>query len=359
MTETVIEQVEFTTDILLNKSLCIYGGSGSGKTTIITNILDILRKEVDQIVVFCPSDPMNKSYSGTWGGESGICPKPLIHTTLTGEILEAIWTRQEMLAAVYNRANNLTIISKLFQRLNLVSINKIIQQAEIKKAESISIVKKELGEAGSARKVEEIKKKYDDFILLVYKKQITIHRNELLRMDLTPEEKHCLKYMNFNPQMVIIFDDCTEQYATLSHEGKSILSSMFYKNRWAKLTVLLVAHDDKALPSELRKNAFMTICTSAQAAITFFGRNSNSFPSEIKKQVSALARIVYAEGSHKKIAFLRTTDSLGVVEASLPEAPFVFGADIIREYCGKIASASTVTIDRSNRFIKYFDATPV
>ena len=82
-----VSPIELTADTILNKGINLYGGSGSGKSTVILHFMNILKDQVGQIIVISPSDPTNHTYSGTWGDGKGVVPLPLIHYTITDGLL--------------------------------------------------------------------------------------------------------------------------------------------------------------------------------------------------------------------------------------------------------------------------------
>lgn len=349
------DNIEITANLFLDKSTILYGQSGSGKTTIITDILWHLNKHIKQIIVFSPTDPVNRAYSGTWGGESGVVPKPLIHYSISDAIIMKLWARQEMFAAVYSRANQITVVEKLFRKLNLGNVNKVLEQAEISKSQSIKRIENAISDVGLQRKkIAELDEQFKNFYMLIYKRYISANKNLLLRMNLDADEKFALKFLDFNPRMVILFDDCSADFKKVSKEGKVILEKMFFQNRWAFLTVIIAVHDDKLLSSELRKNAYISIFTTKQAVFAYFRRDTNAFASEMIKAATIFANNAF-EVPHQKIMYLRQADKLYTLTATMrDDKPFTFGSGAIQEYCSLIQSTGSMSIDKNNEFYEYF-----
>ena len=98
-----IPEIELNTKLFLDKIAVLYGASDSGKSTVIKNILYLLKEEIHQIVVFAGNVDCIQTYLET-------VPKPLIHRKVTAEILKDIWDRQDMLHSVYARATDLKIL---------------------------------------------------------------------------------------------------------------------------------------------------------------------------------------------------------------------------------------------------------
>jgi len=350
-----LDEIEISARLFLDKSTILYGQSGSGKTTLITDILWNLNKHIKQIIAFSPTDPVNRSYSGTWGGDSGVVPKPLIHYTISESILIKLWARQEMFAAVYSRANQITVIERLFRKLNLGNVNKVLEQAEISKSQSIKRIETTISDPNMQRKkLNELEEQFKNFYVLIYKRYIVSNKDFLLRMNLDADEKFALKFLDFNPRMVIIFDDCSADFKKISKEGKVILEKMFFQNRWAFLTVIIAVHDDKLLNSELRKNAYLSIFTTKQAMHAYFKRDTNAFSAEMQKIAAAFGNRAF-EVPNQKVMYMRQTDKLYAVTATpRDDKPFTFGSNSIQEYCNMIQSTGSMSIDKNNEFYQYF-----
>lgn len=353
--EEELEELIIDYKIALDKSVILYGASGSGKSCMIIDILKHLNKYAKQIIVISPTDPTNGTYSKTWDDGTGIVPKPLIHYKLTEETLMVVWKRQEMFAAVYSRANQIDILEKLFRRLKLGGVKKILDKAEAAKAQCLIEIEDKFSDKNIQKKKKgEIEDKFTEFYTLTYKRYISANKKTLESMDLSVEEKFTLKYLSFNPRMVIVFDDCSADFKKIkSKEGKSVLEKMFFQNRWAYLTVIIAVHDDKLIDSELRKNAYLSIFTTKQSAYTYFSRGSNAFPRDMIKRVVEESKRVFT--GHQKLAFVRQRDEIFRITATdNSDHPFTFGAESIRHFCGKIASKGGVSIDRNNEFYGYF-----
>src|SRR5271156_4473392 len=89
------------------------------------------------------------------------------------------------------------------------------------------------------KKTEEIEQEYEKFFTLVYKRYISEHRSRLIKMQLNQDEAFTLRYLDFNPRMLLVFDDCTADFKRLkSPRAKSIMGKLFFQNRWAFMTVV-------------------------------------------------------------------------------------------------------------------------
>lgn len=349
----MLDKLTYDYKTFLDKTTILYGASGSGKSKFIIDILFHLNKHAKQIIVISPTDPTNRTYSGT-DDDPGVVLKPLIHYKLTEQLLLKIWARQEMFSAVYSRANQFTVLEKLFHRLDLVQVRKMLDQADAMKAEKLSDIEDQYVDTNIRKKKKsEIEEQFQEFHKLVYKKYIATGKASLERMELSVDEKYALKYLSFNPRMVLILDDCSSDFKKIkSKEGKSVLEKMFFQNRWAYLTVLIGVHDDKLLDSELRKNAFVSIFTTAQSAYTYFKRDANAFPKATLSMVTSESPEIFQ--GFQKLAYIRQHDKFYRVTATCrDDQKFHFGGISIKEYCKRIQSQG-IAIDKNNEFYTYF-----
>lgn len=353
-----LDELQINYKDFMDKTTALYGASGSGKSAIIVDILYHLRLHIGQIIVFCPTDPVNHTYSGSDSGDDGIVAKPLIHYKLTEDLIIKIWKRQEMLAAVYSRANQQTVLESLFAKLQLGNVNKILDRADAQKAEHISKIEDQYLDKGiQKKKIAELEEKHVEFRTLLYKRYIMANISTLSRMNLSTDEAFSLKYIGFNPRMVVIFDDCSADFANIkSKDARNIFEKMFFQNRWVYLTVILAVHDDKLIDAELRKNAYISIFTTRQSAYSYVERKTNCFGRDTIKAIAKISEEVFIQGQHQKLAYIRQQDKFYRVTATYrKDTPFTFGADSIRHYCDAIKS-SGLSMDRNNEFYDYFSS---
>jgi energy-coupling factor transporter ATP-binding protein EcfA2 len=351
---TEVENFIFDQNIkaFLDRTTILYGVSGSGKSKIIIDLMYLLNPFIKQIIVICPTDLSNKTYS------SGVVPVPLIHYSLNDNIIIKLWKRQEMFSSVYSRANNPNILERLFKKLQLGSVNKKLEVAESRKAQYIKEIHDQyVDKSIQDNKKKEIEDKFAELYVKAWKNEIHKHAAELANMDLDIEERFALKYRNFNPRMLVIFDDCTADFKRLkTKEAKEILEKFYFQGRWANLTMITAIHDDKKMDSSLRKNAYVSIFTTKEAATVFFGRGTMGYTKKMMQNVERVCDLVFVkEHKYQKLAYIRQEDKLYRCTAT-ERAGFTFGGHSIKMYCDMIVADGT-SIDTTNEFYDYF-ATP-
>ena len=361
-----IPELTVNPSIFIDKTIAIYGPSKTGKTVITKHIMKTVNEYIEQIIVIAPSEPSNRSYEG-------FVDPPFIHYRLyladpanpkkddgakgALRFLEALWKRQEMMAAIYMRANNIEILSQLFKKLS-----KTIKSEGIKYIENINNKRERVIESVNKQyptdigrreeKIKDVNEKFKKMLNLLYKKYLTPNYEELWkRSDLSENERYSLYYLNFNPRMLIIFDDCAAQLKPFF--SKDIFRLLFYQNRHSFITVILCCQDDTDLPTNLRKNAFLSFFTEPIVCLSNFERSSNKFPKNTRTYVSEIISEVFK--GHRKMAYIREDDKrqhFYYVQFPYPE-PFRFGSDASHELCENIQSEG-VAMDKENPFYETF-----
>lgn len=342
----MIDEIKLDWKMIIDKTIAFYGASKTGKTTLIDDILFLIRDKVKQIIVICPTDGQNNAYSG------GRVPRPLIHTNLTEDLLATIIRRQEFLANMYKLANSIANLEKLYRRLNLPIANKEIERIHRKKSEKIAKLHEEYLDIGMRKsKIKEVEEEFEKFFIAFYKKYIEAHKDKFANMELAEDELIALKFLNLNPRIVIVMDDCTADFKKIkTATGKSLLSKIFFQGRWLFITLLLSVHDDKCLDSEFRRSAFLSFFTNDKAATIYFERKENGSKEQLKMVKENIEKGLFA--NHQKLLFEREGSIFYKYTATL-RGEFVFGDPSIVQYCRSIEKNGSV-VDKSNEFFQHF-----
>lgn len=332
--------------LFLNKSTVLYGASGTGKSAIIIDILKHLNGHAGQILVFSPTDPSNKTYS------DGVVPSPLIHYDLDIPRLEQIWARQEMMSTVYARANNFAVLESLYQKLPPSGVDMYLNRVRKSRHEHIREVEDTYFEPHTRKaKTAKIEADFAEITTLIYKKYIRDNKRRLGVMKLTDDERHTLKYLDFNPNLVLIFDDCAAEIKKI--EKHEVVRKLFYQNRHQHITLLIACQDDKDIESSLRKNSFVSIFTTDVCANAYFSRKANDFPRQMIKRVDALcSTFKWDKPYFEKLAYVRQENKVYKLVAQIHD-DFAFGSPALREYCKSI-ERNGASVDKNNPFYSDF-----
>ncbi len=260
--------------IYLNKTTVLYGSTNSGKTTIIKDIISMLRDEVSITIVFSPTEYITDEYKNT-------VPDAVVHKEVDIKLLENIWSAQSTRSRKYHIANNMHTLRALF--------DKIATDDERKMAEEITHMNN--NERG---------KKISD----LFKKTIRSKKNELQNHDLEHNEIIAVKYLDFNPRMAIVFDDVQPQCK------EDIIRQMFFSGRSNYMTRIFALQDDRGIHPTFRSHANVNIFTDAYTASIYFSITSNRYKALERKKILKIIKKVFSlkngeELNYKKLAHIR------------------------------------------------------
>lgn len=390
---THIEKLNLHQNQFVDKTTILYGPTGSGKTVVVKSIMEKIKDVVTQGIIVSPSEPTNRSYEG-------FVDKPLIHyyprlsddniftnqgkacgqqlkskqsirpvrgykaptkrdtENATLEFLQAVWNRQEMLAALYTKVNNLKTLSKLFDRLpkqiQKVGSADILAVNKHRVSYMQNLRKKYHGREGELKdELDKVNERFIELIATVYKKYIIQYYDMLYKnfSKLSPDEREVLYYIDINPRFLIVFDDCAAEFKQLFN--RDIFRKYFYQNRHVYLTVILCCQDDTDIPANLRKNAFISVFNKAEICQANFERTSNQHSKHTKEFISSILELVY-EG-YKKLVYIRD-DPRGkkfyYVDLPVPR-PFRFGSQHLQKLC-RIIKSDGVAMDKDNPYYNMF-----
>lgn len=339
-----LQELDVNYKLFLDKTTVIYGETGTGKSTIIVDILYELKPHVDQVIVISPMDLSNHTYS------CGLIPLPCIHYAVTTKLLDDIWERQNALSAVYTKANRLDILQSLFDRLGLADVKRMIVGINKRRQDYEAEICGLEGRDAAGDKINEMEAECRKLIMLVYKHYIEANRAQLMGMQLSKDEHFALKYINLNPRLVLIFDDCTEQLKRM--KSHPVIQKLFYQGRWAYITALIACHTDKSLDPELKKNSYVNIFTHESCAHAYFMRKSNDLDREAIRRADTACKSAFTPLSkHQKLVWVRDEKKF-YRHIARKHDKFSFGASAIWEFCRLIASDGSNVSD--NRFILDF-----
>lgn len=329
--------------IYLDRTIVMYGESGTGKSILIKDIMHTLADHIDQILVISPTDRQNHTY------DRGIVPLPWIHYTLTAELLDNIWNRQTALSIVYSRSNNPEVLKYLFYKIpNLSNIHAFIKAIYDKLKESIEELEDNYEDPDT--KAKEMKDECDKLVIGIYKKYITENASLLESMRLTPEESYALKYHNLNPRLLLIFDDCTELLTTFAKHP--VLKMLFTQGRWAHITAIVACHNDKAFTPDQKKGTFVTIFTHPRTASAYIERDSTNFDKTEKKRARDACTAAFTQKyKNQKLVYVRDVDSYFKYTARLHDT-FRFGSQHIWDYSKEIEAPGGG--ESNNKFLNSF-----
>ncbi len=293
----------------LDKTTLIFGGTGSGKTTVIEEILYLLKDHVPNFIVIAPRTS-DAAYRRK-------LPARCIKEDFTKERLQKLWNRQYYATQLYNTANDINILESLFHiapdRESVVLLEAIKRKAsDMLKVMDMS-PNLDFGQKKTQKTaIEELQLKK---VKILYRDAVRKNKHIIERSpDLTTQQKIALEYLDFNPRICLIIDDCSEKFQVWMKFFKknevNPFESIFYKNRWNYLTLVFAAHDDKLINTELRKNSRVTIYTTSQSLVTSINRAGNGYTTKEKKEAMRYASKIFGDDdkgikTHQKFCYIR------------------------------------------------------
>lgn len=323
----------------LNRSTILFGASNSGKSTILLEILYLLRGDVPNIFVFAPTAEANNAFDG-------IVPAPLIYKTVDIEILTEIYNRQQGATKIYNTVNNLGALRELFKR---VAGQSEMAAAEMADRNALEIMARKEGDAalGYAERratIAEVKEVRDDYLKKLYKCVIRAGKKRLRNMELGDTEKYILKYLDFNPNCVIVLDDCGAILKRFQKE--EVVKKIIFQGRHSYINIILTLQDDLHLDSSIKKNSFVNIFTTSQCAAAYFNRGSNSFGKKERERAEKIVNFIFTASSvkkdFKKLVYLRDeVDPFRYTVADVYDG-FRFGCPSLWRLCNRVTKNKKV-----------------
>jgi hypothetical protein len=333
----------------LNKTTIIYGRTNSGKSTIIEEIMYMCKKYVPTVFVIAPTNSSNNAYTDK-------IPAPFIFKELDVEWLDKLLTRQKNSAGAYINANKLDMLKRLFDKVS-DSTSQALELSIVNKAGSSIIVIEESNMEFSNKKCQksQILEDRDSMLKKLYKTTIRFNKVTLENStSLNKSELAALSFLDFNPNIMLILDDCASKFKKL-YKKSSAIKEIFYEGRHYFFTTLISSQDDKEIDSELRKNTTISIYTTAQSATSNFERASNGYPKHEKIRAKHCIDAVFKQDDndlkhHRKLVYIQNeSDGFFYTIANLYDE-FRMGSLPMWEYAERIGKKYD-TFNKNNRLI--------
>lgn len=291
--------------LFIDQTIAIYGRRKSGKSTLIDDIMYILRNEVSVVFVISQTASSTNPYEGK-------LPRSCVKNNVSKEWLESLVSNQKKRALIYNTANNEKTLQNLFKRIQSGTSTALYKNIVLKANQKLrTLDESNLQYAQKRLQKNEIQKMMRRALVTLYKKEISHYSAELLKQELTKEERVAVQYVNYNPRVLLVFDDCASVFKKWTKESP-LINEIFYNGRWLYFTVIISTQTDKVVSTELRGNAMINIFTNKEAAITNFNRQSNGYTKEDRQRAAVCVEGVFGGGSDdhnfKKLVFLPFED---------------------------------------------------
>ena len=355
-----IDNKELTADMILDRSTIIYGASGSGKTTIAIDYLKVLKGKIEQVVIFSPTENQNMSYSQP-GRE--IVPIQLIHSTVTDDKLKTIEERQQALVDVYNRARKPAVMLSLYSRIKNANTEAIFRKINKIYAEQIAATRKTAGYDVESDLIK-LKQTWESYVMTALEKIIINYADKLVEMakpaaaaSFTADELFTCKFITLNPRLLVIFDDITAEIESI--KKCKYLKNFLFKGRHMKMTILFLLHTDKAIATEIRSNAHITIFACKKSMGAYFARNASFIDNDDRERIEYYRSLIrcgepdqYGVKKYTKLIYINASDTFYTYTART-HAHFSFCPPIVMKYCAQLSAVKNCA-NSDNRFARLF-----
>jgi hypothetical protein len=348
---------------LYNKSAIFYGGSGSGKTTLIRHFMYNMKGLFPYVVAFAPTNFEKHDYDRH-------IPRQLIYEEFGMDDIKQIYLRQRAASSIVAQTKNKEIIRLLFLRCRDLSAIAKERDFYAKRHSAIEKTKLKYADAPNTMKklIDQINDCVDKECMQLHR--MTIHRNaeSLLATELSDEESTIVRFVRFNANALVFFDDATQELEELIKTSKkggkgkdkatkagedAVIHNFFFKGRWANITHWYAAHDDTSIATGLRRNAMINFFTDQPAAISWVSKENNGISRQERPKVEAIIDKVLGEAGPKnaKLVFVKDERKFYYIVAELHEE-FDMCSNIAREFCNRIDGINDMNDD--NEYIGRF-----
>ena len=333
----------------LNRTTIIYGRTNSGKSTIIEEIMYMCKDYSPTIFVIAPTNSSNNAYTDK-------IPSQFIRKELEVDWLDKLLVRQKNSAGAYINANKLEMLKDLFDRVS-DETSQTLELSIAKKAQSSIIYIDESNMEFSSKKSQknQILEDRDTMLRKLYKTTIRFNKVKLEQnSSLSKSEKAALSFLDFNPNIMLILDDCASTFKKL-YKKSSAIKEIFYEGRHYFFTTIISSQDDKEIDSELRKNTTISIFTTSQAATSNFERPSNGYAKHERIRAKHCVETVFKQDEndlkhYQKLVYIMNEADPFMYTISDLYDNFRMGSLPMWEYSDKI-KAKYGTVNKNNKMI--------
>lgn len=340
-----IPSISKDANIFLNKSTVIYGPSETGKSTIIKDILNVIKDQT--VATFL--------YTGSSGGLrefKNIIPKATTFDRLDVDQFSMLYKRQKTVTGIYERVNDHEVLLSLLNKLGItdhINIVKAIRRKfnALKKAvfsiEDISIEERKT-------QFKDIDKQENEMVASIYKGYIKTNRERLNRdKDLNDSQRFCLTKLDINPNITIIFDDFSTQLKNILGKKKfEDLEKFCYEGRHEHATLIYGVHTDTIFKPAFRQNTFVSIFSAPTSLEVYCAKTNSGLSKTLKKILNEIVGEFYKPENGKehfrKICYVRN-DFQNPIQYYLAKKieSLEMGSNTFREFLNEVS-------DKNNSF---------
>lgn len=243
-------------DFFINKITVLYGPTETGKTTLLKNIMLLLKHDVSNVFLYSANNKIN-------GDFDNIVPAGLIFDKIDIHKLKSIYEDRLNLTAKYSNMEK--------------EINNIFET--VKKKEDVDY----LNTCNKVSKQKYIKKVLNERKAYISTSQYKIYKN----------------YCKNDPKLLLILDDISSSINDIFKQKENVtIKKLFYEPRHANISLILVLHNITDLAPSFKRSVQVNIFCDKCTAICWFAGSKDLM---LKKQAEAVATEIFKDPSYKMV----------------------------------------------------------
>lgn len=317
---------EISSEDILDKPIIVMGGTNTGKSTIIKYLLSKLVDDVKVYYIFCPSNVTHGFYNGT-------VPRGNIYDDLSASMLGEIYKTHTGKKQAYSVANNMSTLESVIDKLGDKKIKRKINRIIDVRQRNIHAAERKDDLTGAKK----IKSDSDELLKKIYKHYITVNRDKLLTMDLTPEEESTVNLHDMDYRAVIVFDDCSTELNRIKTSPE--LKDLYFKGRHSGLTIMTICHSSVTLLPEIKTAASVMVWTDEKTANSTFADTKN-YNKDTRKEGTMAAKSVFVGDGYEKLIYFKDPDMYMTILAEVID-DIKLADDMLFDYYDRVKRKST------------------
>jgi hypothetical protein len=269
---------EFDPTTFLARSTIIAGTTGCGKSYVLNSILDALSTKLRLLIVLSGTANIDKKFP-----MHKYTHPMFIHSSLDIPAVEKAINKATELMEYYQKyteprvvevaANYLHHLLRRHKTVKIIEYWDQLTEFKVKFKKLVNPTKTVIDEQMDIM-VELCKKIITSYKFIIICKKMKIDN---------PVVVEVLNYIDFNPNIGIVLNDLTDEYAALSNKEKGVFNAIFNKGRHSGVTLIMLIHTWTGFGTTLRNSAHNIVFTNADLTHSYVsaqkikGMESRSF----------------------------------------------------------------------------------
>lgn len=274
-----LPQYELTTDYLCPRSIVVFGGSNSGKTTFTNYLLHIMNENqiMKGAILFNPTG--NTDYTKLF-------PGPFIHSKIEKGTIEELMKRQKMSSDLYRACNEPETIKQVYYKYcSGGEMGKNIAALKLEVATVIrSLRDREEDPTRAGHLIKNVEQTSEKVSLQLMKQALLnywMYNSEAVR---TPEDRLLMSNLNQNPHFLIIFDDAASALKPLWRS--EVFEELYFNARHFFVTSIMVLQAATSMERKLRDNVHIVFFTCRKSMLSFFANGGSKEEKKIAESIA-------------------------------------------------------------------------